>query len=1019
MTSRSISRRRFIVVVGSTGVAVVAGCSDDGEATAPSTTSPVATTSTAAEAASTVVSSEYWGLLREARTAIQESPDAIEHELDRLAARGDIDGLLAFVTRTFAVVPRDPAGWIAPSTSQRWGVRGLVRSRTGTHREVAQLLAEVLTRNSVAASVVALPLLDSVRPGLTPTTIPPFAPSIAVDALEAAAGTEPREPAPPLDIERAAAVGRAVVDALSMDFFDPPPPPALSGQGLPGVEIEGGRVLDPWSTSPSTIESGRTLAAEPGAAPTASFRVEITTDRAPTRPVEVAALDVPLDVLAGRRVDIRFVPPVSDLASLLTTRPADVTTFVPVLSVEGTELPEPVAVSGDPITIEGDVMTDDGDGFALGRGQVRGGGDPGSVAEVTVDRIETGRWPRLRAAVDLRDASGARVERIGADALRVTDGGVPVPVLIRRTEPAPPSVVFIVDNSSSVPEQFRNQGATRVVGEIAGAVKAGQPLARFRVANVGGEGAARLPWRDDPSVVADDADQFGLGSALWQSYVDAVAEGGTVVVFLTDGVAIDRAENPIDDAPPELVAALRAGPPAIMVGAGELGAAFAGIAAITGGATVATDDQEVAIATVLAEIEARRVTHELLVLADEDGAPGVRSLEVTVGAAAGALDYDVPRGEETQPGPTLAGIHLSIVANGVTVTRTLAGVRLGEDVTTTPELTDEMHQALFGSYSVIAEAGAPTPAQQLDELIETALTWEPFFTATDDTERIAAFAAGRDLPFGRFTFAAPISGPDLLTWETGLRMWLSTERRIPTTGGDGVIRRSVDLLPVSRFVTAASDPAVSIRRTAERTTWLSGLEAALFDTAALDHLESDLIRVDPTGLDADDRARFERLSAGGSVYSGYAAPPGLEVAAAADRVNGTVIALLPDGSGGAQTEESIKTSFKQVIALVEMGETAGAPAAWAKLEKAKLERLRFATLVIFRMSVEGIIKTLEEEACSRLNKKITAWTKSSITSLDGDAGSLLGFVEDHAKLVKRYGDAAGLAPDVPTKLKLC
>ncbi|MEM7141135.1 MAG: hypothetical protein AAF548_08880 [Actinomycetota bacterium] len=1021
----ALSRRRFIGLATAAGTFAVVGCSDDG--TAPSAAPADGATSTSAPPAvpaepAELVVSDYWDLARQARDAVRESPDHVPAELDRLAAAGDVAGMVDYARAHFAVVPGAENGWVAPGTAQRYGPRGLARSRVGTHREIAQLLTDVLNRNGVETTVVTLPLLDDLRPVLVPADAAPFAPDIAVEAFEAAAEIEtPADPVP-LDVTAAEAMADAALAALGPDFATAPAVPDLFGQSLPGLAVDG-VVVDPWSASPAAIDDGRPPTAAIGTAPEARFSVSITTDREPDRPEEVVSASVPLDRLAGRRVDVRFLPPATDLVSLLSTRPADVTTFVPYLGVEGVdvdaEADADLVVTGTPITIEGDLLVDDGDGFTLAGNRITGDGDASEVADVVVGHVTTGAWPRLGVAVELLGGDGRPVDGVGADAFRVNDGGTAVPLLVRHTEPAVPQVVFIVDNSSSVPAQFRGEGATAVVGAIADAIQAAAPDARFRVANVGATGAARLPWRDDPSEVAADANQFGVGSALWNSYVDGVADGGTVAVFLTDGGAIDADENPQDVAPPDLVAALRSGPPAIMLGTGELGAAFTGIAEITGGVALDIEDPDAAVAAVLAEIDRLRPSYELLVLADETGGDGDRELSVDVGTAGATTSYTVPATEDTPPGPSLAGIHLTVTANGATVTRTLAGAPIGAAVERSAQLELEMRQALFGAYSVITEAGAPSPSQLLDDALTSILTWEPFFTTTDDDERIAAFADARDLPFGAFTFAAPISGPDLLTWETGLRMWLSTERWLPAGDDEVIARRSLDLLPTSRFLTATDDAATSAQRTARRTAWLSGLEDLLFDTAALERLDAPLVALSAAGLDPAARERFDRIAAGGSVYSGYAGTDRLDAAVSVDRQNGTTIALLPDGSGGAQTEESIKTSFKQVIALVEMAESAGAPGAWAKLEKAKLEKLRFATLTIFRMSVEGIIDLLEDEACKLIDKKVTAWGLAGVTRIDGDAAGMLGFAIDRAKLINRYGDAVALPVGLPTKLKVC
>ena len=128
--------------------------------------------------------------------------------------------------------------------------------------------------------------------------------------------------------------------------------------------------------------------------------------------------------------------------------------------------------------------------------------------------------------------------------------------------------------------------------------------------------------------------------------------------------------------------------------------------------------------------------------------------------------------------------------------------------------------------------------------------------------------------------------------------------------------------------------------------------------------------------------------------------------------------MLGDGTGGGVTEEEIKQAFKQAIALAELGGKAGFKA-WAELEKAKLKKLRFATLVIHRMSIEGILETIEEEICSKLKKEATAWATGVVGAADEEFESLIKFYIEKAKDAKRLGDAAGLFPAIPTDLPVC
>ncbi len=1021
------SRREFLVLAtGAASSVLLAACSPTTETTTtiaavPTTRSPAPGTTTQPP----LTISNYWDLLREAQRRVRTSPDHLPAHMARLAREGDLEQLVTLIRDHVAVIPVDPSAWIANADGQRWGTRGVLRAGMGTPREIAQLLADTLEAAGTSAAVIQGTLQGSERPVLVNVEPLAFATPEAPDDLFALSGAAPVVPERVADPALAAAMAAAALRAVDPTSFRPPATADLFGV-LPEVRI-GDQTAGLWTARPGpfAVEGSPAELGEMASAPEARFTISIATTLDPRRPVEVATAAFRLDQLAGRRVDIAFVPPATSLADLIATRPADVTTVIPTIRVAGLDVTSEeeaqLVAQGDPFTLEGEVMAEDGERLALSRGTIGGSGDPLAAAEIRINRIVSSHYPRLSAEVDVLDAAGLTLEDLGALRFVVDDDGFEVPFTLRHNRRPPPRIVFIVDNSSSVPEQYRNAGATRVVTEIATAVKAEHSAAQFRVALVSASGAGSpFPWRDDPVRVGEDADQFTLGSALWQSYVDGAVPDANAIVFMTDGVSANELGEPQDVAPQELIAGLRSGPPAIMLGSGDFGPAFQGIADLSGGVALDIADQDEAIRAVLDQLNKTLMPYDMLVLADEDNAATERMLRVRLPEAGleASMGFAVPSPAETKLGPSLAGIYLRIEANGVKVDRTLAGLPYRTEGEVGRELAQEVRQALFGGYSVITEAGAPSVSQVLDDAIAELLTWEPVFAAQNAEEALEALAATEDLPHGAFTFSVPVGGDGPLTWETGLRMWLSSERTVPA-GEVDILRRSVDLLPVSRFVTTTvADPAESVRLTANRTATLAAFEAALYDGAAATRLTENLAELNIGNATDESRAAFRSLSNGWPGSWRLAFNDDLDAAVAADPVNGTLIAVLDDGTGGAVTEEEIKRGFKQAIALTELYGSAGFKV-WASLEKAKLEKLRFATLVIHRMSIEGILETILEEACRKMKKTATAWATGAIGAADEEMAGLTTFYIDKAKEIKRFGDAIGLAPAVPTEVPVC
>ena len=1025
----SWTRREFLVLsAGATGGLLIAACSPAAETTttavAPSTTAattPAVTTTTQPP----VAISDYWDLLREGQRRIRTSPDHRAAQLSQMARAGDIAGLAEYVRDHIVVLPVNPSAWVSNNDGRRWGTRGVLRSGMGTPREIAQLIADMLNEAGTEASVVRGTIVKgSERPVLVPVAPAPFEVADAPDDLFTASGAERIQRERTADPALAAGMAAAARDAFDPASFDTLFTNDLSSV-LPEVLI-GDQILGLWHSEPGPYpaDRGNSELGPVTATPEATFTLSIATDLDTRNPIAVATATYRLDQLAGRHVSAAFVPPAASLADLMTTRPADVTTVIPTLSVAGIDVTDDeqsqLTVAGDAFTIDGRVLVDDGDGFSSTTGRVSGAGDPAAAAEINVRRVIATHYPRLTVEVDVIDAAGETVADLGADQFLIVDDGYEAPFNLRRSRPTTPHIVFIVDNSSSVPEQWRDEGATRVVTEIATAVKAVHPEAMFRAAIVGPKGAGLLGWTNDPVQVGEHANNISLGSALWNSYVDAAVPEANAIVFMTDGVsAIDR-EATQDEPPPELLSQLTAGPPAIMLGSGELGAAFQGIADVTGGVALVIEDQDLGIAAVLEQLDKTLLPYDMLVLADETNSASDRTLRVSLPSAGieAMAAYAVP--DETTVGRVIAGLYLRVTANGVTVDRTLAGVPYRSGAEVTPHIAQEVRQSLFGKYSIITEAGAPSPSQVLDDSIAELLTWEPVWKATDGQEALEALAAAAELPHGRFTFAAPVSGRvgEPLTWETGLRMWLSTERTIPA-GDVDILRRNVDFLPVSRFVTSTvEDSAESARITAERTSTLAAFEAAIYETTSAARLTGNLKEIGIGTVTPEERDAFDAISRGwpGSFRLAFNDP--LDSAVAADPKSGGLIAVLGDGTGGGITEEEINRAFDQAVALAELGGRAGFQA-WANLEKAKLEKLRFATLVIHRMSVEGILDLIEEEVCSRLEDAASGWATGAVSAAGEEMEGFVDAYSEAADAASSYGDALGLPPAIPTSLPVC
>ena len=702
---------------------------------------------------------DYFDLLREAQRRLRTSPDHVPAQLERLAATGDVRGLVDYIRRHIAVLPSNPTAWVSVFNGQRWGTRGVLRSRAGTPREIVNLLAETLTNAGIEAKPVVLTQRGPTRPFLVNPEPPLFKPEKDPDDLFAWSGSQPSEPATPADSEAASRLAEAALAALDPSGFRPRETGELQS-ALPDVQI-GTDLAGLWANADQTIPAptGLRSPGPPQKPPTARFTLSIATTRDPMHPVDVVDATFGLDDLAGRRVDVNFVPIADRLEDLVRLRPSDVAGFVPTLRVAGLRMSEEeqsrLYAEGTPFSIEGDTFAEGDDGFTLGQGRLGDSGDPAKVETLRIKRVVSTHYPRLNVEFDALDAAGEPVENIAAEQFVFEDNSVEAPAMLRHTKAPPPSIVFILDKSLSMPAQYRDEGAQRVVTEIASEIKRRHPDARFKAAVVSTEGAAAAGWTTDPDRVGSAVRAYiGLGSALWHSYVDAAKDGADAIVFLTDGRSADKDNVAQDEPPEELASALTEAPPAIMLGTGDLGPAFQGIAEITQGTALAIEDQDEAIRAVLGQLKAYRQSYNALVLAHGESEGEDRELRLSLRGleTSAAKNYVTPPEALHRFGDGLAGIHLRVQANGITCRRTLAGMNHRSRDPLGSDIAQEVHQALFGSYSVITEAGNPSPSQILDDVFEELLSWEPVFDAETPASAIEAIQHAHDLPHAAFAF---------------------------------------------------------------------------------------------------------------------------------------------------------------------------------------------------------------------------------------------------------------------------
>lgn len=889
----TLSRRQFLrlSMLASAGLAACGSNTPAQPSPAPvASPTPTLTLPPAPTAAAPALS--FFDAIETLRRAVRASPDHLTARAEALSAAGDAEELVRFVRESLTVYPAGEYEMGSLLTGWRWGTRAALRAGSGTPREIAELLADLLHRAGLQAEVVEALQADPPtavqilrRPKLTA-----FAPALddgTLAAVQRALNLPPPQPIQPADPDgqASAALARPLLAALGerarapLGFrlnerlrYLPTVRVMLNGQP---------QLANLWAQDgPAFIPDARNapLAPPPRAPLVVTVRLEAAHSHAPMERFVLVERAWSAEELVGRQVEVAFVPPARTLNEALTyARSREVRArqmlFTPVLVVRGpgvdVEQTRALSVVGDPFTIAGEVLREQAGRARLDERPLPPAYAPSDTPIIAAAEllVNAAAFPHIVLEVTPRDASGAVIENLAAAHFAIEEDDRPVAALMERwTRPAA-RVLLLLDDSGSIPADFRNQGAQQLVRALAAQIKTTDPDAQFRVAKIyeGVAEASSTVWTGDLQALADQVGRVsGFGSQLWESLADAARHAPTVIVMITDGKATDATGKPLREPPAAALATVQAGPPAVTVGVGEVDPdmlAQLGQAGRLGAFPVAT--QEEAIQAILQVLRANPLPpYRFIYRAREgDAAPRVVRLFEQHGLArqprkaflAQAAYTPPPPDQRSQP-PALSGLFLTVQVGNQTVRRTLGGLFATKDADRpTPEHLAEVRRVLQGRTTLSFEAGAPPLAQQLDDCYTALLSLRPILEARDRTSREEAlanallYAPPADLHAA--SVPLPGGGDAPLTFETGLRVTL--HRILPAQMADNTpaaVRWS-DLLPLAGFRTADSDGARAFALTVQRTARLALAEAIAFPNSTLATLRDETLRLARTESD--------------------------------------------------------------------------------------------------------------------------------------------------------------------------
>lgn len=342
------------------------------------------------------------------------------------------------------------------------------------------------------------------------------------------------------------------------------------------------------------------------------------------------------------------------------------------------------------------------------------------------------------------------------------------------------------------------------------------------------------------------------------------------------------------------------------------------------GSTVTVTEGEEPVSAQLTPTDAPGHTYTYRSPHREDGR-GERSVRVGLsnGDAEGTTTYEVP-GRATDPRAErgLCGLYLTLTVGDRTIHRTLAGwdPDLDEDREPSESDFDEVFSALWGGYSISFERAGVPPSVHIAEELGGKLSMKSLdeARATGDLETMRQ--ASREGHGFLMQMASPFQPrlpdrftDDSITFSTGLRTVLVGER--PVFGEPRTIR-TVDVLPTAstRTLTRDGDRHREFRLNMERTARTSVMERAAFETSTASVLADTTLTTvgeakSAMASEVEQRLSVARSRRGVPEHSQLLTAASGETAAfwEVDGNTGSVVGVLPEGSGGARGQETIDT----------------------------------------------------------------------------------------------------------------
>ena len=967
----------------------------------------------------------------EMREALRADPGYLRYEAERLVAARDAAGLHALVRDRVRTIPGGRDDW-GPTGRYVMGPRGALRSGSGSLRDKAELLRELLERAGFEAELREYTDVPddfterALRPlELSSLQLDPQAVQRWKDTLQITDSF-----APEIDADGTEASGWAdrILAALPPDLdapvFDPRPPPRAPIVRFRSV----GEGDDAWVFAEvflpdlplGTLAGERTPGSALPAEASRPVTVELFLHRAiGSRPESLLQAEYESAELVGRQLVIG-TPPADDPEVTLTRRIDSITTYLSTVALQGIDVDEEQAaersVVGSAFTLAGRTVTTDDTGTVSVSGvPVVPSDEAPDLAQVTALEADASatQFPLVNIGFQVTTTMGL-LESLPAASFQIEDDGVEVDWTLLQSASPPPKVLFVVDDSNSVPLEFRGAGLRLLLQDIAVDVQAAAPEALFRVHKIS-TSVTLNEWTADPAELDAQVDLgFAFGSDIWSTLGRSAETSPTVCVVITDGEATD--EPTVGNE-----AGIRRLPPCVFlsVGADPATSVLPELTERVSGSLFEVSDAAAAKERVVSHAQERELSYRGEYLAP-DRTVREHQVRVTLRTPEGSTAEPVEATARytphaVYPDSEITGLELVVRRFPERESRRWL-IGTGDAAVS----TEELQRALLAKRIVAFEGEQALLHERLDEVLTARLDHRPLYdaVAADDYEAMrSALALGvRQVPGEVWALMAPTRpATEGFVFQEGLRAVLAQD----VLRSETEATRSIDILGSmgAGLRATASEGRSAFEASVRASLPLAVVERALFDESTLQALaDSELVYLPPNAsitsvapeLDRDAERAWDDAMDGLTHKHRVVPSSGAPIAFfAVEPDSGHTISVLSDRSGGGRRATELRAERERVIQFLNWlgfgGNIAGASTGfgfWIALQKAVAKQILTATIAIVELESpepdESLPGTAADVACDGV--------KGVVGGAAGPVGTGIGILDSGWEAVT--GEAA-------------